>query len=198
MKLREGNVFILFRGWSQVPSGGYVQGVGWAYPVGRYTTGAGVGIPEGIAEVGGYGDTPPHYWHLLVAITTCTAAKRAVCILLECFLGHMYIQHSKNFLVWKWIIKLKFKASWLRFLETNSTRNDFYLTFNFVHSAFHFFLNILHSLLEIYCCVQVWEEVSIFLLQRLIHLYFHFLDLLHKLPNPCIEIVFVKSAWKEA
>ena len=39
--------------------GGYVQGVGWAYPVGRYTTGAGVGIPEGSAEVGGYGDTPP-------------------------------------------------------------------------------------------------------------------------------------------
>ena len=51
----------------------------------------GMGIPGpkfllwGVVSTQGVG-TYPHYWHLVAATKTCTVGKRAVRILLECFL----------------------------------------------------------------------------------------------------------------
>ena len=61
--------------WYQVPSGGYVHGGGYVWGISR-----------------GRGWVPtPGYSHL-VTFTTCTIGKRAVHILLECFLVLTFVR----------------------------------------------------------------------------------------------------------
>ena len=117
MKLRKGNVFtgVSFCPQDGVSSWGRVgisgpkslleEGVGiprGRYPGDRYTWG-GVGVPRGRYTQGSRYIPIPPYWHLVAATKTCIVGKRAICILLECFLVQ-FLNVSR---------RLKYKFWWL-------------------------------------------------------------------------------------